>query len=173
MIRILTFFWQLCLLRESPARFPSSPFAAGTVFLIYLAIALVATSLIRVNHGAASVMGMVFVGLMLQASLVLALLAFKGLTARFARTFASLLGAQTIMMLILLPVNLLMGSEEETLKQFADAVSWVCLGWWLAIGGFILHKSTDISIVQGSVLVFTMELLSAIAVTTLFPVAAG
>ena len=40
MLQIVNFFWQICLLRQSPEGLPSSKFSTGAILLAYLAIAL-------------------------------------------------------------------------------------------------------------------------------------
>jgi len=170
MQQIVSFFWQMCLLRESPARLPSTPFTLGLIVACYLVIALVAVNVTRPSQTVPAVIGIVLTGMGVQAVLTYGLLAFKRIGSRFLATWSSLLGTNTIMLLILLPINLtLMNTEHETLTMFIDSVSWICLGWWLAIAGYILHKAADISILQGSALAFVMELLGVIVSVSLFP----
>lgn len=104
----------------------------------------------------------VTVGVLTQAGITYLLLYYKGLSNRFRATWASLLGANAIMLLVLLPVNGLMTVDHSALKLFADSLTWVCLGWWLAIAGYIYHKAVNISVIQGSVIAFVTELVAAI-----------
>ncbi|MFT5929651.1 MAG: hypothetical protein ACI805_002784, partial [Candidatus Azotimanducaceae bacterium] len=48
------------------------------------------------------------------------------------------------------------------------ALSLISLIWWLAIVGFLLMKSAQISLFQGIVLAFVIELLVAITIRGLF-----
>lgn len=170
MQKIIFYFWQLCLLRESPENLPRSPFVVGLVIAVYLSIALIAVTLNQPNQSLFGVFGIVMVSLSIQATFIWALLAFKSVTYRFIATFAALLGTNTIMLLITMPVNLtLLNSENDSLKLLADSVSWVCLGWWLAIAGSIYHKAINISVLQGSAIAFVTELIAVIATVTLFP----
>ena len=69
-----------------------------------------------------------------------------------------------------LPVNgIMMTFDNEMILLFADSLTWVCLGWWLAIAGYIYHKAVHISVIQGSVIAFLIELIAAIIVFSLFP----
>ncbi len=170
MLKISFFFWQLCLLQESPDRIPAKPFVLATLLLIYLAIALTTVSIGRPALDPTGVVGTVFVGLIFPALVTWTLLTFKQVTDRFVATYSALLGTNSIILLILLPVSLvLLNTENENLNLLADSVSWVCLGWWLAIAGYIYHKATNISLIQGSAIAFITELLGVIISVSLFP----
>ena len=105
MQQILLFFWQLCLLRESPERLPGSLFVVGLAIVVYLSIALIAVTLNQPDQNLTGIVGTVIVGVIFQATFVWLLLAFKRVPHRFAATLASLLGANTLMLLILMPIN--------------------------------------------------------------------
>ncbi len=170
MQQILFYFWQLCLLRESPEKLPTSQFALGLVLLVYLSIASIAVTLNRPEQTLMGILGSVLVSLGVQITITWGLLVFKKFSRRFSATFVALLGTNTIILLILMPVNLILLQDDNTsLTNFANAISWVCLGWWLAIVGYIYHKSVNISILQGSAIAFVTELLGVIATLTLFP----
>ncbi len=172
MQNIPLFFWQLCLLRESPDRIPATPFVLALVLAIYLVIALLAVTIGRPPLGFAGIIGTVIIGLIFPATFTWGLLAFKQATDRFVATYCALLGTNSIILVILVPVNLiLLNSDNESLKLVADSVSWICLGWWLAIAGFIYHKATNISLIQGSAIAFVTELLGVITSVSLFPAA--
>ena len=170
MQQILLFFWQLCLLRESPEKLPGSPFVVGLVVVVYISIALIAVTLNQPRQNLPGIIGTVAVGLIFQAIFVWSLLVFKRVTYRFTATLASLLGANTVMLLILMPVNLtLANTEGGSLNLLANSISWVCLGWWLAIAGSIYRNAINISLFQGAAIAFIAELLAAIVTITLFP----
>lgn len=170
MQQIISFFWQMCLLREHPEHLHANSFTLGFILTFYTGTALIAVALARPNHPLITIVGIVVVGISIQASLTWAVLAFKKLANRFLATWASLLGTNAFMLVILVPFNLiLLNSENEGLVLFADSVSWVCLGWWLAIAGHIYHKAINISLLQGSAIAFLTELLSVLTTVTLFP----
>lgn len=109
-------------------------------------------------------------GVSLQAFLLYGLLFFKGFQERFPSVIGNLLGTGALMSTLLLPINLiLLRSETEILIAIANALTWVWLGWWLSVSGFILSKSMQISIVQGALIAFVIELLSVILSFSLFP----
>lgn len=167
---IVFYFWQLCLLRSSPAQLPSSNFATGLVFSVYLAIAVVIYLLIRPGQPLPAMLGTIAIGVILQAGATFLLLQFMDYLDRFRATWTALLGANAIMLLVLLPFNLiLLYSDIEWLLSFANSATWVCLGWWLAVAGYIYHRSAGVSILQGSALAFLIELIGVIFAYTLFP----
>ena len=170
MLQIVNFFWQLCLLRQSPEGLPSSRFSTGAVLLAYLGIALGVVVLTRPEQSLATVTGTIAIGVSLQAGVTFLLLQFKGYRHRFNATWSALLGANTIMLLILLPFNfIILNSDNNSILMFADSATWVCLGWWLAIAGYIYHKSVEVSILQGSVIAFLIEFIGVIIAFNLFP----
>ena len=169
MLQIVNFFWQLCLLRQSPEGLPSSRFSTGAIFLTYLGIALGIVVLTRPEQPLFTVTGTIAIGLSLQAGVTFLLLQFKGYCHRFNATWSALLGANAIMLLILLPFNfIILNSDNNGMLMFADSATWVCLGWWLAIAGYIYHKSVGVSVFQGSVIAFLIELMSVIIAFNLF-----
>lgn len=171
MLKITHFFWQMCLLQKSPENLPSSNFVLGFIFTVYLVIAFLVASVTRPNLAVAALAGTIAIGIGLQALVTLSLLQFKGLVERFRATFSALLGTNTIMLLVLLPFNfIILKSDNEALVLFADSATWICLGWWLAIAGYIYHKSAEISILQGSAIAFLVELLGVIIAFSIFPV---
>lgn len=170
MLRIVSFFWQLCLLRASPASLPGTHTALGLILVFYGVFALIDVILTQPRHSVVAAIGIVVVGTLIQGLLTYSLLTFKQLASRFYATWGALLGTNAIMVLILLPFHLAnMNVENDQLRQFADSALWVCFGWWLAIGGYIFHKAINISILQGAAIVFVIKLLSLIVTGTLFP----
>ena len=170
MLQIVNFFWQICLLRQSPEGLPSTRFSTGATFVTYLAITLVVAIITRPDQTLSTSIGTIAIGISLQAGVTLLLLQFKGYRYRFNATWSALLGANAIMLLILLPLNLIiLNSDNNAILMFADSATWVCLGWWLAIAGYIYHKSVEISVFQGAVIAFLIEFIGVIIAFNLFP----
>ncbi len=170
MQQILSFFWQMCLLRETPARLPTSQFVLGLILGLYTIVAIFAVTIGRPDQTLTGIFGTVLVGIFYQGFVTLALLVFRRSVRAFIAAWSALLGTNAIMLLILIPVNLiLLNAGNSSLILLADSVSWVCFGWWLAIAGFIYHKTAGISMLQGSAIAFIAELLSVMTTVTLFP----
>lgn len=167
---IIHYFWQLCLLRGSPEKLPSTNFATGFVFVVYLAIAIGIYLLIRPTQPLSAVLGTISIGIGLQAGATALLLHFMDNLHRFRLTWTALLGTNAFMLIVLLPFNfVLLYSADPLLRTFADSATWVCLGWWLAIAGYIYHRAANVSILQGSALAFLIELMGVILAYNLFP----
>ncbi len=170
MISIVKFFWQICLLRAGPERLPTYPFVLGVVLAVYVLIAIIQTRILRPDQGFIAIAGMVTVGVSVQGIATLALLAFKSHVRRFVPTFSALLGSYAFIIVIQLPFLMLLQREEpDSLRLLADSVTWICLGWWLAIAGHIYQSAVRVSILQGSAFAFLVELLGVITVFSLFP----
>ena len=170
MLQIVNFFWQICLLRQSPQGLPSSRFSTGATFLGYLLIAFGVVALTRPDQSLSTITGTLAIGLTLQTGVTFLLLQFKGYQHRFNATWSALLGANAIMLLVLLPFNfIILNSDNKTILMFADSATWICLGWWLAIAGYIYHKSVEVSVFQGAVIAFLIELIGVIIAFNLFP----
>lgn len=157
-------------MRGSPSQLPSSGFAAAAVFAGYLIIALAIVTFTERYQSLPETLGTITIAVALQALVTYLLLLYKGYQHRFLSTWSALLGTNTIMLLVLFPLSLiLLNSEINGLKTFADSATWICLGWWLAIAGHIYHKSVGVSILQGSVITFMVELIGVLIAANMFP----
>ena len=166
MFQILTFFWRLCLLKEVPSKIPNSIFAALITFGIYLIIAFTILLNTRPEQSVLKIFSSSVIGITIQLSLTYLLLKFKNREYTYIPAVCSLLGTNAIMLLILLPFNLtLLYAQNSNLLVIANSFSLVCLGWWLAIAGFIYHKSADVSMIQGSCLALLIEIMSVLTAT--------
>lgn len=170
MWRITKFFWQLCLLRQSPANLPSSTFATAAVFFVYLLIGISSAALRRPEESLTAFTGTLVISVAMQIVITLLLLEFKGARGRFQQTWMALLGASSIISILLILLTVLfLNVESDAIRTFADSAIWICIGWWLAIAGYIYHKAVDISVLQGSVIAFVIEFMSLVLALSLFP----
>ena len=171
MQQFVTYFWHICLMRESPERAPSATLFILLVMLAYIALSTLSMFLSRNNMTLLPAIGIVLIGLGVEAGCVWLLLLFKRFRARFRKTLVTLLGTSSILVLLVMPFNLvLLISENETLRLFSETTYWICFGWWLAIAGYIFNRSLNVSIIQGSALAFLIEVLSVWASMFLQPV---
>jgi hypothetical protein len=167
---IFSYFWSICLLRGHPADFPSNRIVLGSVLAVYCCSVVFAATLTYPQRTFASVLGITLTALIIQTALVWSLSWFKNVPQRFPPIWGSTLGAGIIMTWLLLPIHtILLGSDSKALLLFADSATWIWLGWWLAIVGNILSKGVKISVLQGAIIAFVIELLSVIATFMLFP----
>jgi len=171
MRQIVIYFWQMCLLKTGPQKLPRSSAVLALIFLTYLCVAIVTVSMRRPDLGMLGITGSALLGVSTEAAIVWLLLAYKQVQARFTATMSALLGTNTIILLILMPLNTIILSvdTESTLAFFTELASLVCLGWWLAIAGAILHHAVNISILQGAAVVFVMEIVAMATTLTVYP----
>lgn len=171
MRQIVIYFWHMCLLKAGPQRLPATLPILALVCLIYFVVAAITVGVTRTGQDISGTLGVSFLGILMEGVIVWVLLAFKRVTGRFIPTMSALLGTNAIILLILLPLNFIIfqTEPESALGIFAEVVSLLCLGWWLAIAGFILHHAINITIIQGAALIFAMELVTVMATRSLFP----
>jgi hypothetical protein len=123
----------------------------------------------RPGLGLTTIAGVSLLSLVIEGAALYALLMFKRYRNRYYSSVTAIFFCNAILLTLLLPVNLiLMDMEEGLLLDIINTLSLICLFWWLAIVGFILQKSAGISIVQGIVLAFVIELLVAVSIRSLF-----
>lgn len=170
--QIVIYFWQMCLLRSGPQKLPRSFTILAFIFVVYFLIAALTIGLTRPRQGIFSILGGALLGIMMEGGILWLLLLYKNVTWRFTATMSALLGTNAIILLILLPMNLILinAEAESTIVFLTEIASLLCLGWWLAIAGSILHHAINISILQGAAIVFVMELVTVVATRSIFPV---
>lgn len=166
---ILLYFWQLCLLRESPERIPASPTLALWATLAYLVIGMISFAVSRDQLSVSTVFGVSFLSIAIESTALVALLAFKRHQQRFYPTLVAIFSCNSLLLIALLPVNYILATLEPGMTlEIVNTLSLISLFWWLTIVGFILKEAAGISIFQGIVLAFVIELLVAVAIRSLF-----
>ena len=170
MQQLLVYFWRMCLLKTSPE---DAPVSNAFIVFILLAYLVSSTSLLLMAGSSARVIqtvSVVALGIVVQLSCTWLVLAFKNVSGRFRATVTSLLGTNTLLVVLLVPLNLaLMGTDQELVIFMMELLYWIFFFWWIAIAGYILHKATNISLLQGSTLAFTIEIISILVTSVLLP----
>ena len=167
---IFNFFWQICLLRASPENIPSSRVLTLALLFSYTLLSLTTLYIIKSEITIWNGLTAITVEVCMEAALLYGLLFFKSVQDRFLSTFAALLATNTLLTAFILPLNiLLVNMSEGLLADFLEAVSIVIFFWWLSVVGFILNKSSNISMMQGVILAFIIELLVVIFTKSLIP----
>jgi hypothetical protein len=166
---IMMYFWRLCLLRESPERIPPSPNLAIAATALYFIVGLLSFGVSR-ELAFTTIVGVSCLSIIIEGAGLYGLLFFKNYWQRFLPTLIALFSCNTLFLVALLPVNYLLGNldAQSTSSNIINTLSLLTLFWWFAIVGFILKKAADISIFQGIVLAFVIELLVAIAIRSAF-----
>ncbi|MEX0943916.1 MAG: hypothetical protein WD002_15400 [Pseudomonadales bacterium] len=170
---ILQYFWQMCRLKAGPEQLPGSYFALAATFSIYFILALITVAINQSQLEPLQVPVSVLSGVLIQAIVVLGILSFKGVRQRFVPVMTALFGTNAIILIITMPLNgLLEMVQAGPIRQFVEILFLATFFWWLAIAGFILHRSAKVSLVQGMVIVFAVEIMVMLITFNLFPVEA-
>ena len=170
MQQILNYYWQLCLLRTGPEHAPSSHFALGATFLLFLAVSVLTIVLGRTSTPFLQSLATPLIGVSIQAIVLYLLLVFTRLPHRFIASMTALLGANAVVLVVTLPLSAYLSSfEEGSLRFLVELLFLIAFVWWLAIAGFILHKAAGVSLLQGIVISFGVEMLAITTTFQLFP----
>ncbi|XOV87176.1 MAG: hypothetical protein ACFHX7_19775 [Pseudomonadota bacterium] len=161
MRQIINYFWLLCTLRQGPDQLPANGFVLGICLLCYCLAAIITLAGTAGNLGFGQVLASITSGVAVTLAMVFGLLALKGLQARLPQTMGAMFGANTVMLVISLPFNLVRPTFMETDAQiFIDLAILGTFAWWLTIAGFIAHRAANISLIQGMAFALATELLS-------------
>lgn len=166
---ILLYFWRLCLLRESPARIPSSLGLAVLATTIYFFVGMLSFAVSRSDITLATTVGVSAVSVVIEFTGLYSLLLFKQYQSRIYATATAVFTCNSLFLIALSPVNYMLADLGTGLtSDIVNTLSMLSLFWWLTIIGFILKQAASISIFQGVVLAFVIELLVAITIRSAF-----
>jgi hypothetical protein len=170
MLQFLAFFWQMCLLRTSPERAPVSMAFIVFISTVYVTFSTLLLTISNSGNQITRAIQLVLLGVAIQVFCIWLLLAFKQLGSRFRATLVAFLGTNSLLVIFTIPLSLLLiVIDNETIILLIEAAYWLLIFWWLAIAGFILHKATNVSLMLGITLAFTIELLSLVVTSTILP----
>ena len=170
MWKIILYFWQICLLRVGPEKIPARWDLLAIFFGAYFLISGFSIVTSRPELTLFSGAMTIFIGTGVAAVTVFSLLSFKRVTSRFIPTMSAIFGTNTIILVPMVTTSTIMEHVEPgTLRLLVDAMAWVLLGWWLTIVGSILARSASISVIQGAMLAFLIEIVSLLVTLTFFP----
>lgn len=162
---ILIYFFQICLLQVGPEKVPSNTKMVASMFGLYFIIAMVSLIFTRPDIAFPIKALIIIIGFALEAGFIYALLLFKSMSHRYLSTLGALLGANAILLISLMPLELLVHNlDEGLLIDIFTMIENIVFFWWLLIVGFLLHRAAGISIIQGTIIAFLIEL--AVVITT-------
>jgi hypothetical protein len=166
---ILSYLWQICLLRAGPEKIPQSLFITALFACVFFVTQI--TYFLLTNHKllVSQMLGIIIFGFVMETAIIYGLLRFKNVGSRFLGTLSAFLGSNSIFICMSLIISLLSSSFEDGLvASFIDALALVCFFWWLGIFGFILNRAMGISMLQGTVLAFIIELVVVLSTRSIF-----
>ena len=166
--KLLSVFFDICLLKAGPQALPASSFLLSATALAGL---LTGTIVI------ADAMGNVFTAFMAQlldllllALLLLTMLRLKGLESRFTQAATALFGCGALINLVTLPLPLL-APEEGAGQQAAGPAFFLYLAliiWALVVVGHIFRHAMEIHLVRGILIAVGYFFAVNLAVQMLF-----
>ena len=165
MLKLLNFFFDLCLLRRAPQDLPASQ----SLLLVVLGVNALAGILLGMQTWAGA--GVAFAATALDIGVLLgllwAVLRVRGLTPRFVQSATALLGAGTLFTLLAMPLQPLLDTPEE--MEVGALLYLVMLMWVQLVYGHVLRHALNISLTSGVALSLVYTLTSAVLIELLFP----
>ena len=163
MANVFAAFWNLCIFRGSPADVPGDNNALAILLGLVIGLIFLQTLFVsadsKVTYMLSSVMmsGTVLTGILVS-------LRIKGLANRFRKTLAAYLGTLAIVEALALLIQVFSTNADGL--QFVGAVIGL---WRLAVIGFIVKQSMDISLLAGILLAFAFLVLGSLLMVSFFP----
>lgn len=157
---VLQMFWQICLLRQSPALVPAESWFVTTVVVANLLVSMVVSIAIDQTMEPITIITRVVVGQATYASLVWLATWLRQFPGRFATTLTALFGCDLIITAAFGVLQPLAGAFGE------QALSVLSLGfmiWSLAVAGFILCKALNVRMGIGVLLALGITVLTVAA----------
>jgi hypothetical protein len=154
---ILNLFWQICLLRQSPAYVPTYGWFVAVVVVANVVCSALVTASLDTEFDLFSSLTSIIVGQTTTAALVMLALMFKNLGQRFVTTITAIFGCDlliTACFAVVLPATTLIGEAAITLALLAFLV------WSVAVAGFILHRALQTQLAVGIGVAMGISLMS-------------
>ena len=167
MISAFAAFWNLCIFRGSPADVP----AENHVIAILVAIVGAAASIQLLKLGGENVWAFAALAISSPILIVVAIyisLRVRSFPNRFRKSLAAYLGTLAISEVLITLVAILTAENEVS--------SFLLMGlslWRIAVLGFILKHSLEVSLLAGVLLAFAFKVLAALVVLSIVPNSIG
>jgi archaellum biogenesis protein FlaJ (TadC family) len=154
---ILNLFWQICLLRQSPAYVPTYGWFVGLV----VGANVVSSAMVAVAFDATAnilqALTSIIVGQTTTAVIVLLVLSMRNMAPRFVTTITALFGCDLIITAcagLVLPLATQLGPMAVSLVFLAFLI------WSVAVSGYIMHRAVEVQLAIGVGIAMGMSLMS-------------
>jgi len=166
--RLGLIFVDIALHRRGPEHLPASKFLFGLLLFVYVTASIAATQIAQPLGRAA---GMVIVDTALYVGFVYILLTLFRQSGRFLQTVSALLGAETFLTLIGIPVLMLAGFEngEVEAPNVGTWLFFLLILWSIDVAGFVLSRALKLSHFLGVLIVLVYAFSSFTLGGLLFP----
>lgn len=154
---ILNLFWQICLLRQSPAYVPTHGWFVALVVIANLLCSVVISSTVDTGIDPLRTATGIVVGQTATAALVYLALALANRSMRFVTTVTAVFGCDLIITAcyaLVMPVAALGGD------MVSNVALLMFLVWSVAVAGFILHRALEAPLPVGIGVAMAIALMS-------------
>lgn len=161
-------FVDIAFHRKGPDSVPASRFLFGLVLVVYLTVSLLA---LRINWSLREAIGIMLLDVALHLLFFGVVLSLMQHSARFWPTVTAVVGAETFLGAIALPLHWVFASanEEGTSVVVAGILLLLILLWSIDIAGFILARAVDRPYIVGVVIMIGYMLGSMMLGEFFFP----
>lgn len=136
-------FWQILLLRKSPATIPYSDFLLGTALLLQLLLG--SGFWIIINRPVAEALSLALLGIGLAVGATYLLLSLYGMRSRFVQTATAIAGCELLLGVIALPINIWLFSVDKANAGPPGMLSLILIGWNVAVVAHIWRHALDVT----------------------------
>ena len=169
MFKLFNYFVDLVLFRHKPQDIPASSSLMVLVLIAYFVVSVI--------HGQQLFGSLLSSFLAALADLVFLLFALSAVLyvtdkgERFLQTITALAGGATIITLIAIPVQLLMGNGEQMAlaNQIGVLIYLVIIIWNFIFIAYVIRHALDITMIFGMLVAFTYLVFSSAVVTQVLP----
>ena len=154
---IFDLFWQICLMRQSPAYVPSDGWFVGLVVVANLLASTIISLALDPDFSLLDTLTSIIVNQAVTAALVLLALSLRNFGNRFITTITAIFGCDLIITAcfsLLIPVSGLLGEAAVRLAMLMFLI------WSVAVAGFIMHRALQIQLAIGIGVAMGISLMS-------------
>ena len=159
MLPFVHLFWNICLMRESPARVPAnSAFVLTLLVLRFLLVLIIANLLAFSQRSSISILTEDLVSTVVAMLLIWGALHARALGQRFLQTLGAYVGMEIVIYLLMGAVLAIAGSMDAAPQLLVMLITV----WQFAIFAFIMHHAMNIPLGLGfavSIGILTMKVI--------------
>lgn len=168
MSSLITFFFQLAVLRRCPQDLPSS--RDLLILLAAVSVVLGTIGAVAPYGGVGRALAVSLLDAAVSAGLLFATLTFAGKKARFVQTMVAVFGLNALFTLLLLFANLF--ADGMTPSPMSSLISLIALGWVHVALGHVLRHALEMELWAGIVIALGYTVIGFTLVSTYLPPAA-
>lgn len=142
MLLLLQAFWQMVLLRNSPATLPYSPFLLGLALVLHL---LVGIGGAFINLPAVEAVRYGVFATLLLAGFSVLLLTLYGLRSRLVQTMTAMAGCEVLIGLASVPLSIWLQNGDKANMGLPALLALLLVGWYVAVVAHIWRHALGVT----------------------------